>query len=118
MALTVNAKTYTADGWDTNQVRYQGPNHTASSQDRLTQSKTDPKPSDTFSGMSRYKVKLTRNHTLTGAKTITGVGSANLDFALPVGISDADRDAYCADLGAYIATAGFKAMLKAGQTNG
>jgi len=118
MALTVNAKAYNADGWDTNSVRYQGPAHTVSSKDRLIQKKSDPKPTDLFSGVSRFQVKLTRTHTLTGAKTVSADGSADLNFSLPVGVSSADVDAYCADLGAYIATAGFKAALKAGQTSG
>lgn len=116
--MLVNAKTYTADGWDTNSVRFQGPANTTSVKDRLIQKKTDAKPTDLFSGVSRFQVKLTRTHTLTGAKTVAADGSADLNFALPVGILPADVDAYCADLGAYIASAGFKAALKAGQTNG
>jgi hypothetical protein len=118
MALTVNAKAYTADGYDKDSVRFQGPAHTVSAKDRLVQRKSDPKPSALYSGNARYNVKLTRTHTLTGAKTPTGDGFAQLDFQLPVGMPSADVDAYCADLGAYIATAGFKAALKAGQTNG
>lgn len=118
MALTVNAKSYTADGWDTNSVRFQGPAHTVSVKDRIIQKKTDAKPTDLYSGTSRFQVKVSRTHTLTGAKTSTADGYADLNFALPVGIASADVDAYCADLGAYIATAGFKAALKAGQTNG
>lgn len=118
MALTVNSKSYTADGWDSNSVRFQGPSHTVSVKDRLIQKKTDPKPTDTFSGVSRFMVKLTRTVGLTGAKTTTGDNSVTIDFANCVGTSDADRDALCADLGAYIASAAFKAALKSGQTNG
>lgn len=118
MALTINAKTYTADGFDTNSVRYQGPGKTMSVKDNLIQKKVDPKPTDVFSGVARYTLKLARTHALTGAKTASADGSVTIDFAMPVGISDADRDAYCADLGAYIATAGFKASLKALQVNG
>lgn len=118
MALTINTKTYTADGWDQNSVRFQGPANTTSVKDRLIQKKTDPKPSDLYSGNSRFMVKANRTHVLTGAKTATGEGSCTIEFVNPVGISDADRDAYCDDLGAYIASAGFKAALKAGQPNG
>lgn len=46
MALTVNAKTYTPDGWDVNSVRFQGPANTGSVKDRLLQKKTEPKPTD------------------------------------------------------------------------
>lgn len=118
MALTINAKTYTADGWDNNSVKYQGPGQSLTAKDRLIQKKTDPKPTDLFSGVSRFMVKLNRTHTLTGAKTASADGGCTIDFALPVGIASADVDAYCADLGAYIATAGFKAALKTLQTNG
>lgn len=118
MALTVNAKAYTADGFDKDSVRFQGPANTTSVKDRLVQRKSDPKPTALYSGNARYNVKLTRTHTLTGAKTPTGDGFANLDFQLPVGIASGDVDSYCADLGAYIASAGFKAALKAGQVNG
>lgn len=118
MALTVNAKTYTADGWDNNSVRFQGPAHTLSVKDRLIQKKTDPKPTDLFSGVSRFMVKIARTHTLTGAKTAVADGSVQTDFTLPVGMASADVDAYCNDLGAYFASAGFKAAVKSLQTNG
>lgn len=118
MSLTVNAKAYTADGWDTNSVRFQGPAHTTSVKDRLIQKKTDPKPTDLFSGISRFQVKAVRTHALTGAKTATADGSMDVNFALPVGMPSADIDAYCNDLGAYLASAAFKAALKSGQTNG
>lgn len=118
MALTVNAKSYVADGFDTNSVRFQGPAKTMSTLDNLTRKKADPKPTDVFSGNARYTMKLSRTHTLTGAKTTSSVGSVTIEFVLPVGITDADRDSYCADLGAFMATAGFKADLKALQVNG
>jgi len=118
MTITVNAKSYTADGWDNNSVRFQGPSNTTSVKDRMLQKKSDPKPTALFSGVSRFQVKLTRTHTLTGAKTTSADGSCDLNFALPVGIASADVDSYCADLGAYIATAGFKTALKTAQTNG
>lgn len=118
MALTINTKTYTADGWDRDAVRFQGPANAGLVKDRLIQKKWDAKPTDTYSGNNRYMVKLQRTHTLTGAKTAVADGSVTLEAVLPAGMSDADRDAYFADLGAYIATAGFKAAVKTGQVNG
>lgn len=118
MALTVNAKSYTPDGWDLNSVRFQGPAHTVSVKDRIIQKKSDAKPTATYSGNNRYQVKVVRTHTLTGAKTAIADGYADLQFLLPAGMPAADIDAYCADLGAYIASAAFKTALKAGQTNG
>lgn len=118
MALTVNAKAYTPDGWDVNSVRFQGPNNTGSVKDRLLQKKTDAKATDQYSGNSRFQVKMTRTGTLTGAKTAVGDRIVDLNFSYPVGSASADIDSDCADLGAYIASAGFKAALKSLQTNG
>lgn len=118
MALTINAKSYTADGFSSDSVHYQGPAHTTTVVDTVIQKKYAPKPTATTSGKSRFLLKANRSHTLTGAKETVGGGSFEALFTLPVGISDADRDAYCADLGAYIASAGFKAALKTGQVNG
>lgn len=118
MALTLNAKTYTADGFATDSVHFQGPLQTTTVNDGLIQKKYKAKPTTTSSGKSGFLLKLARSHTLTGAKETVGEGSVAVNFTIPVGISDADRDAYCADLGAYIASAGFKAALKAGQPNG
>lgn len=118
MALTVNAKSYVADGYSTDSTRFQGPAKTVSSKDNLIQKKTDPKPTDAYSGNSRYMVKLTRTHALTGAKTVSADGAVEVNFSLPVGISSTDVDAYCNDLGAYIASAAFKAALKTLQTTG
>lgn len=118
MALTVNAKSYVADGFQSDSVHFQGPANTTSVKDQLIRKRFAAKPTDTYSGNTQYLVKANRTHTLTGAKTVSGDGSAELLFKLPVGISDADRDSYCNDLGAYIASAAFKADLKAGQVNG
>lgn len=118
MALTVNAKSYVADGFQADSVHFQGPANTTSVKDGMIRKRYAPKPTDSYSGNSQYLLKVARTHTLTGAKTSTGDGSAEILFKLPVGINDADRDAYCSDLGAYIASAAFKADLKAGQVNG
>lgn len=118
MALTVNAKSYVADGFATDSVHFQGPAQTSTVKDGLIQKKYAPKVTPTSSGKNRYLVKLARNHTLTGAKETVGDGAAELLFTYPVGISDADRDSYCSDLGAYIASAAFKTALKTAQVNG
>lgn len=118
MALTVNTKSYVADGFSTDSVHFQGPLQTTTVKDGLIQKKYAPKQTATSSGKSGFLLKLARSHALTGAKEPVGDGAAELRFTLPVGISDADRDAYCADLGAYVASAGFKTALKSGQVNG
>jgi hypothetical protein len=118
MSLTVNAKTYTADGFGPDSVHYQGPANTTTVKDGLIQKRYPAKVTPTSSGKSRYLLKANRTHTLTGALETVADGSMETLFTFPVGISDADRDAYCNDFGAYIASAAFKAALKAGQVNG
>jgi len=118
MSLTVNAKAYTVDSINGSTFGFQGPANTTIVKDRLVQKAQPAKPTAIFSGNSRFEASLYRTHTLTGAKTSTADGSAKVFFTLPVGISSTDVDAYCNDLGAYIATAAFKAAVKAGQANG
>lgn len=118
MSLTVNAKIYTVDSITGHTFGFQGPANTTLVKDRLVQRAFPAKPTALFSGNTRFAIGVYRSHTLTGAKTAAADGSAKVEFTLPVGISSADVDAYCNDLGAYIASAGFKSNLKAGQANG
>lgn len=117
MSLTVNAKTYTADRISPDAVVYNGPAHTMSVLDDIKLSRTAAKPTSSFSGVQRYYLDCTRTHTLTGALTATASGSFKSAFNLPVGIASADVDAYCNDLGAYIASAAFKTLVKAATIN-
>lgn len=115
MTLSVNAKTYTGDSYSTNKVGYNGPAKTGSIQDNLTLGRTDPKPTATFSGMSRTSCRLVRTHTLTGALTPMANSSVSFDVAIPVGTPAADIDAILNDLGAFIASATFKTHVKTPQ---
>jgi hypothetical protein len=118
MALTVAAKSYVADGFSSDSVHFQGPGKTSLLKDDIVQKRFAPKPTTANSGSLKYLLKLVRSHTLTGAKTITGDGSVELMITRPVGISDADTDLYLTDLGAYIASAAFKTLVKTSQVNG
>lgn len=118
MSLTVNAKSYTADSIAANAVGYVGPAHTFSVKDDLRISRVLPKPTATFSGVARQAFKLTRTHTLTGALSTTGESITEISHSIPVGTSTADVDTICADLGAYIASAAYKTMVKAQVING
>lgn len=118
MALTVNAKAYVADGFSTDSVHFQGPAQTSTVKDGLIQKKYAAKPTSTSSGKNQFLIKAVRSHTLTGAKELVGDGSLSILFVFPVGISDAERDLYLTDYGAYIASAACKAAVKSGQPNG
>jgi hypothetical protein len=111
MSLTVNAKSYTADGYSNNAVSYVGPAHTVSVKDDLRVGRVLPKPTSIFSGVARQSFKLTRTHTLTGALTTVGDSISDFSTSIPVGASAADIELICTDLGAFIASAAFKTML-------
>lgn len=112
MALTVNASTYNADSFGSNNVGYIGPAKSGSAKDDLVLRRTVAKPTSTFSGVNRSQAKLTRTATLIGALTPSHDAIMDISTNLPVGISDAAIDAMCADMGAFVASASFKTHLK------
>lgn len=112
MSLTINAKTYTSDSFQQNQVGYIGPGKTASVKDDVKLGRTAPKPTSVFSGVSRTDAKLTRTLTLTGALTPTGDAILDISVSVPVGYTAADVDSMLNDCGAFLASADFKTHVK------
>lgn len=113
MALTVNATTYTLDSYPSaNSALYYSSAHSATNKDDFRIARVAPKATSTFSGVNRQSFKLTRTHTLSGALTSTGESITEMSFSLPVGISAANVDSICADLGAFFASAAGKTMVK------
>lgn len=112
MSLTINAKTYTPDSYGINAVGYVGPAKTVSLKDDVSLKRTSPKPTSVFSGVGRTQAKLTRTLVLTGALTTSGDAILSIDMSAPVGAASADLDAFCADMGAYVASASFKTLIK------
>jgi hypothetical protein len=112
MSLTVNAKSYTADTYAPNAIGYVGPAHSLTVKDDLRVARVAAKPTSVFSGVARQSFKLTRTQTLTGALTTVGDSISEMSFSVPVGTPTADIDTICADLGAFIASAAFKTMVK------
>lgn len=117
MSLTVNAKAYNADSFQQNQIEYFGPAKTVSAKDNLVLKRVAPKPSGAFSGVGRATARLTRTLPLTGALTPTGDSVFDVEVSVPVGFTAADIDTLCSDMGAYIASAAFKTLLKTQQIN-
>lgn len=115
MSLTVNAGTYTADSFQKDQVGYIGAAKTVSVKDDVRLARTAPKPTSTFSGLSRTSAKLTRTLTLTGALTPTGDALIDVQVAVPVGYTAANIDTLLNDMGAFVASASFKAHVKSQQ---
>lgn len=115
MSLVFNAKTYTANSFGSNFVGYIGAAKTASVKDDVKILSTQPKPTETFSGMSRTQSKLSRTLTLTGAKTTAGDAIITIDVAIPVGFAGADVDALLNDFGALLASATYKTIVKSQQ---
>jgi hypothetical protein len=112
MSLTINAKTYTADSFQSNLVGYIGPLKTVSVKDDTRLSRTAPKTTTTFSGVGRTTAKLTRTLTLTGAATLTGDAICEINVSVPVGYTAADVDTLLNDMGSFLASATFKSHVK------
>lgn len=112
MPLTINTKTYTADGVEKDAIVYAGPANTVSVLDTVMLRRSRPKPTAISSGVAKSFVKTMQTVPLTGALTPTSVASANVDVSIPVGMSDAAIDSFCTDLGSYIASASFKTQVK------
>lgn len=117
MALTINAKTYTADSFQQNTVGYIGSLKTVSVKDDVVLRRTQPKVTAVFSGVGRTSAKLTRTLTLTGALTPVGDGIVDISVSVPVGFAAADVDALLNDMGAFLASASFKTHVKAQQVS-
>lgn len=115
MALTINAKTYSADAYQQNIVGYIGTGKTVSVKDDVRLARTMPKPTATFSGIGRTQAKMTRTLTLTGAKTPSGDAIVSIDVNVPVGYASADVDTLLNDMGAFLASATFKSHVKSQQ---
>lgn len=112
MTLSVNAKTYTADSFQSNLVGYIGPLKTVSIKDDVRLSRTAPKSTATFSGVGRTTAKLTRTLALTGAATLAGDAICEINVSVPVGYTAADVDVLLNDMGAFLAGASFKTHVK------
>jgi hypothetical protein len=112
MALTINAKTFTADSFQKDSVGYIGTGKTVTVKDDVKLSRTAPKPTSVFSGLGRTQAKMTRTLTLTGALTPTGDMICQIDVAVPVGYTAADIDTMLNDMGSFLASADFKTHVK------
>jgi len=112
LSLSINTKTYNADSYQKDSVAYVGPSNTLTTKDRVVLARTQPKPSEKFSGVGRAMAKLTRTLSLTGALTPVADAIVDIQCQIPVGFSATDVDALCADMGAWIATTQFKNLLK------
>lgn len=117
MSLSVNAKTYNSDRVSPDSVVYNGPARTLSVVDDLAMRRTYPKPTSAFSGVSKASCKLTRTLTLTGALTTTGNAILEINVSVPVGAASADIDTLLNDMGAFLASASYKAHVKTPQIN-
>lgn len=117
MALTINAKTYSADSFQKDSVGYIGTGKTVTVKDDVKLQRTAPKPTSVFSGLGRTQAKMTRTLTLTGALTPTGDAICQIDVAVPVGYTAADIDTLLNDMGSFLASASFKSHVKSQQVS-
>lgn len=116
MSLSINTKTYTADSFDKNRVIYAGPSNTVTVKDTFNLSRVAPKPTKDFAGVARSSGKLTRTLTVTnGGVSSAADGIVDFQTSIPVGAAAADIDAFLNDLGAFIASATYKTIVKNAQ---
>lgn len=113
MSLTINTRAYTADLASSSSTQpYVGPANTITVKDRFELSRTYPKPTGTYSGNARARVKQVKTLALTGALTTSGDLIANHEISVPVGAASADIDTFCADQASWWANAAAKTLLK------
>lgn len=115
MSLNINAKTFSADSYQQNQVGYIGVLKTVSVKDDVVLKRTAPKPTSVFSGVGRTTAKMTRTLTLTGALSTASDAICEINVSVPVGFASADVDALLNDMGAFLASATFKTHVKSQQ---
>lgn len=112
MALTINAKTFSADSFQKDSVGYTGPAHTLTNKDYVRLSRVTAKPTANLSGVARTEAKLTRTLALTGALTTSHDAILSVPISIPVGAASADIDSMLNDMGAFVASATFKSHVK------
>jgi hypothetical protein len=111
--MLYNTRTYNLDRYNSpDSVAYAGANHTPTAKDQLTLSRTYPKSSGAYNGVSKPYFKQLKTVTVnatTGEKQdlILYIGGS-----VPVGTPSADVDAVLADAAAWINTADAKALFK------
>lgn len=115
MSLTINAKAYAADTYSGTAVIYNGPVNTLTTKDLFRLTKSAPKPTAVFSGVSRTTAKFTRTLPLTGALTPTGEMIVEISVSTPVGAASADIDAAMNDSGSWQSSASAKSHVKVPQ---
>lgn len=95
MTIVLNTKTYKADSFEPDRVKYFGPAHTGTSKDILSVSRVAPKPTATFRGVNRQQLKLTRTVTLDDGKTADVI--VDISGSIPVGCPSAAITSMVAD---------------------
>lgn len=111
MSLTPGAATFTADSFQKDQVGYVGVLKTVSVKDDIVLRRTAPKPTSTFSGVSRCGAKFTRTMTLTGALTPTADLIFDVSVSVPVGVDPTALATATALFAALVAEADFASMV-------
>lgn len=112
MAITLNAKAFSADMYKPDAITYFGPAHTGSVKDDLLLGRQASKPTSVFSGVYRSTIQLKRTVTLTGSLTPTGEMTVTVLCTIPVGTAGADVDSILNDLGAGLSGASVKLIAK------
>lgn len=110
MSLTINAKTYTNDvPRNPDTMRYLGPGHTISANDFVELGRTSPKPTATYAGKGRTRMKIVRTVFDAGGLSL-GDMIVDQTISIPVGALEAAKDLILADIGIFVQTASFESF--------
>lgn len=110
--MLLNTRTYTEDRVNPDSVRYVGPANTLTISDTFEMKRVYPKPTSTFAGVARPTAKRVKTVSLNGDAATPGDMISQFGGSIPVGTSDADIDAMCADWAAFFASNEAKALCK------
>lgn len=117
MSLVFNAKTYTNDTARTPDLyRYLGTLHTGSNNDYVEMGRIAAKPTATFAGKARRRIKLVRGVT-NGTVPLNTDVIADLTVSVPVGMASGELTTFITDFAAAVSAALFSTLVTTGKIN-
>lgn len=117
MSLVFNAKTYANDTARTPDLyRYLGAAHTGSNNDYVEMGRIAAKPTATFAGKARRRLKLVRGAT-DGTDPLNSDVIADLNVSVPVGMDSTELTTFITDFAAAVSAALFATLVNTGKIN-
>jgi hypothetical protein len=113
MSITINTRAYTLDSQGADTARFAGPAHTLSQADTFELQRAYPKPGRNGDlGVGRPSVKRVKSVVVNATTGERKDLRAQVLGSVPVGTANADIDALCDDVAAFLSSAQGKALFK------